>query len=223
VLSERQPAAISATGEPERGDRCHFGREFDRTNVDCPAFQRAQFIAATSYGKPLGTHVACAHLVVGELGKNQFYPRCALGTDVERLRWIAMMGPARLEVQRALGAEFERLYPDSLRKLIAAKAESLAEPPDRRTSRLALAAVVRDFVEEFGVFVTTHASRIAELGFSASDLTARVAIVLGEWQNSARLDLPRGEEQPTMRAEGRAPSSDDTAVAGGLTAGRRPV
>ena len=220
MLSERPSTAPSATGESERRDRCHFGREFDRTSIDCPAFQRAQFIAATSYGKPLGTHVACAHLVVGELGTNQFYPRCALGSHAERVRWIAMMGPARLEVQRALGAEFERLYPDSLRKLIAAKAEALAEPPDRRTSRQALAAVIREFVEEFGAFVSTHASRIAELGFSANDLTARAAIVLGEWQNSARLDLPRGDEQSTLRAAEPTLLSDDTLVAGALTISR---
>ena len=220
MLSERQSAALSSTGESELRDRCHFGRDFDRTSVDCPAFQRSQFIAATSYGKPLGAHVACAHLVVGELSTNQFYPRCALGSDVERVRWISMMGPARLEVQRALGAEFERLYPDSLRKLIAAKADALAEPPDRRTSRHALAAVVREFVEEFGAFVSTHASRIAELGFSATDLTARVAIVLGEWQNSARLDLPRGDEQSTMRAEGPTLLSEVTMVAGALTISR---
>src|ERR1700688_3068871 len=122
MLSERRSIAPSAARPSEPHDRCRFGRDFDRATVECPAFQRAQFIAATSYGKPLGTHVACAHLVVGELNKNQFYPRCALGSDVERLRWIAMMGPARLEVQRSLGAEFERLYPDSLRKLTAAKA-----------------------------------------------------------------------------------------------------
>ena len=219
MLSERKSTAPSATGESELRDRCHFGREFDRTNIDCPAFQRAQFIAATSYGKPLGAHVTCAHLVVGELSTNQFYPRCALGSAADRVRWIAMMGPARLEVQRALGAEFERRYPDSLRKLIAAKAEALAEPPDRRTSRQALAAVIREFVEEFGAFVSTHAIRIAELGFSATDLTARVAIVLGEWQNSTRLDLPRGDES-TLRAERPTLLSDDSIVAGALTISR---
>ena len=217
MLSERQPAAPSSTDQSELRDRCHFGREFDGSSVGCPAFQRAQFIAATSYGKPLGAHIACAHLVVGELGTNQFYPRCALGSEAERVRWIAMMGPARLEVQRALGAEFERLYPDSLRKLIAAKAEALAEPPNRRTSRQALATVIREFVEEFGAFVSTHASRIAQLGFSATDLTARAAVVLGEWQNSARLDLPRGDEQSTMRPEAPTLLSDNTMIAGALT------
>ena len=61
--------------------------------------------------------------------------------------------------------------------------------------------MVREFVDEFGAFVNKHAVRISELGFSPNDLTARAAIVLGEWQNSSRLDLPRGDEQSAMRAE----------------------
>ena len=201
MLSERESTVATATGSAHPSDRCHFGRDFEQPSITCPAFQRSQFIAATSYGKPLGTHIACAHLTAGELQTNQFYPRCSLGSDQERQRWLTMMGPARLEVQRTLGAEFEQLYPDSLRKLIAAKALALAEPPESRSARLALAAVVREFVDEFGAFVNKHATRIAELGFSASDLTARAAIVLGEWQNSSRLDLPRGDEQSAMRTE----------------------
>lgn len=201
MLSERQSAVATATDAPNPSDRCHFGRHFEQSSIDCPAFQRSQFIAATSYGKPLGAHIACAHLTAGELQTNQFYPRCSLGSDLERLRWLEMMGPARLEVQRNLGAEFERLYPDSLRKLIAAKAKALAEPPDSRSARVALAAVVREFIDEFGAFVNKHAARIAELGFSPRDLTAQAAIVLGEWQNSSRLDLPRGDEQSAKRAQ----------------------
>lgn len=201
-------------------DRCGFGLAFERPTIDCPAFQRSQFIAATSYGKPLGTHIACAHLVVGELSTNQFYPRCSLGSAPDRMRWLGMMGPARLEVQRALGAEFERQHPDALRKLIAAKAAALAEPPESRSSRLALAAVVREFVDEFGAFVTTHAARIEELGFSASDLTERAAIVLSEWQRSSRLDLPRGDGQSTRRPDGSEPLTEGAQASGAVTISR---
>src|SRR5579862_1958605 len=143
MLTERESTAATAGAPPVPSDRCPFSRDFEQETIACPAFQRAQFIAATSYGKPLGTHIACAHLTAGEMQTNQFYPRCSLGSDPERVSWLTMMGPARLEMQRALGAEFERLYPDSLRKLIAAKAEALAEAPDSRSSRNALAAVVR--------------------------------------------------------------------------------
>jgi anti-anti-sigma factor len=220
VLSERQSTSVAANGMNTPEDRCGFGQAFERPTIDCPAFQRSQFIAATSYGKPLGTHVACAHLAVGELSTNQFYPRCSLGAVPDRMRWLGMMGPARLEVQRALGAEFERQHPDALRKLIAAKAAALAELPDSRSSRMALAAVVREFVGEFGAFVSTHATRIEELGFSASDLTDRAAVVLAEWQRSSRLDLPRGDGQPSRRPDALEPLTDGDQVSGAVTISR---
>ncbi len=201
MLIQRQ-SRVSPLAASEPRDRCRFGGDFDQATVDCPAFQRAQFIASTSYGKPLGTHVACAHLMVGELSTNQFYPRCSLGSDLERMRWLAMMGPGRMEVIRTLTIEFEALYPDSLRRLIAAKAAALAEAPDSRSGRLALAAVVREFVEEFSAFINAHADRIAEIGASPTELSARATRVLGEWQHSSRLDLPGTDEQPILRPEG---------------------
>jgi hypothetical protein len=214
VLTERPSTSRPPATASEPHDRCRFGRDFDGALVACPAFQRAQFIAATSYGKPLGTHVACAHLVVGELATNQFYPRCALGSDAEKMRWLAMMGPARIDLVRALTAEFEAHHPDSLRRLIAAKAAALMDPPDSHAGRLALAEVVRDFVSEFAAFTDTHAGRIADIGVSPTDLVARATRVLGEWQQSSRLDLPAPDEESMLRPERLHPSADTTAAAG---------
>lgn len=201
MLSERRPPTPSSGRAAEPLDRCRFGGEFDRATVECPAFQRTRFINATSYGKPLGTHVACAHLLVGELNTNQFYPRCSLGSEFERMRWLAMMGPGRIEVLRALNAEFETLYADSLRQLVAAKAAALADPPDDRAGRRELAAVVRGFVSDLTAFVNANADRIAEIGISPTDLTARAAWVLGDWQHSPRLDLPGLDEETILRPE----------------------
>src|ERR1700691_1160786 len=153
MISERPQVTETATAASAPHDRCRFGRDFDRATVECPAFQRAQFIAATSYGKPLGTHVACSHLAVGELATNQFYPRCSLGPKIERMRWVARMGPGRIEVLRALNAEFETSYADSLRELIAAKALALADTPETRSGQAALTAVVRRFIADFSAFV----------------------------------------------------------------------
>ncbi len=220
MLTERL-SRLSPPAAAEPTDRCHFGRDFDRATVACPAFQRAQFIASTSYGKPLGAHVACSHLVVGELSTNQFYPRCALGSDLERMRWLAMMGPGRMEVMRTLTAEFEAIHPDALRRLIAAKAAALADAPDSRSGRVALAALVREVVAEFTEFVSTHAERIAEIGISPAELSARATRVLGEWQRSARLDLPGNDGQSTLRPDLLEASGHGDAVsAGGLMISR---
>lgn len=208
MLSERRSMALPAARASEPHDRCRFGRDFDRATVECPAFQRAQFVAATSYGKPLGTHVACAHLVVGELTTNQFYPRCSLGSDLDRMEWLEKMGPRRIEVLRALNAEFETLYPDSLGRLVAAKAVALADPPDDRAGRLALVAVLREFLAEFSAFVNANADRIAEIGVSPDDLAVRASRVLGEWQHSSRLGLPGLDEQSILRPENLRPLHD---------------
>ena len=207
MLSERPAPTLPATPASEPPDRCRFGPEFDRGTVDCPAFQRAQFIAATSYGKPLGIHAACAHLLVGELTTNQFYARCSLGSDLEKMRWVAMMGVGRIEVLRALNAEFEALYAESLRQLVSAKAAALADPPDDRSVRHELAALVRAFAAQLAAFIDTNADRIAEIGISTTELSARVAQALREWQYGARLDLPGLDEESLVRLEGLTPKA----------------
>ena len=220
MTSERPPLPLPRAA-PEPRDRCSFGRDFDRATVECPAFQRAQFIAATSYGKPLGTHVACAHLMVGELATNQFYPRCSLGSDDEKMRWVARMGPGRIEVLRALNADFETSYAGSLRELIAAKAATLADTPENRSGRAALTAVVRRFIADFSEFVNRHGDRIAGIGISPSELTDRAVRALTEWQHSSRLDLPGLDDQSMLRPDGPPASRDEHLVmAAGLVIAR---
>ena len=201
MTSDRPAMTQWPASASEPRDRCRFGRDFERETVDCPAFQRAPFVAATSYGKPLGTHIACAHLMVGELATNQFYPRCSLGTDVEKMRWIGRMGPGRIELLRTLNAEFEMSYANSLRELIAAKALALTEP-ENPSDRAALAVTVRRFVADFTEFVIRHADRIAEIGISPSDLTDRAASALVAWRDGPRLDLPGLDDRSMLRPDG---------------------
>jgi len=178
MLSERKSAEPLHAVATEPLDRCRYNRDFERASVDCPAFQRAQFIAATSYGKPLGTHVACAHMTVGEVSVNHFYPRCSLGSEVEKMRSLATMGPGRIGVLRGLNAEFETHNSDALRALVTAKAAALADPAGNRAGQEALAGAVRDFVAALATFVDTHADRIAEIGVVPTDLAARAERVL---------------------------------------------
>jgi hypothetical protein len=65
---------------------------------------------------------------------------------------------------------------------------------------------------EFTAFITEHAERIAEIGYSPIDLAARATHVLGEWQRSARLDLPGVDEQSVLRPEGAHATHEDNAV-----------
>ncbi len=162
-------------------DRCRFGNSFDQPDAECPAFQPLQFVAATSYGKPLGTHVTCAYLQVADLARNQFYPRCSLGSDADRVRWIAEFGPGTIEGLRSLNAEFDALFSSSLRRMVDAKARVLAAPPPGSSlARDALATMVRAFLSDFGSFITGHASRIERVGLSPDDVMELAAAVLDD-------------------------------------------
>jgi anti-anti-sigma regulatory factor len=200
-----------AIGE-DHADQCRFQHAFEYGPVPCAGFQSQPFIAATSFGKPLGTHIACAHLRAGESARNQFYPRCALGGDRERLRWVASVGPGTVEVARSLQAEFESVASQYRPRLIAAKATLLHEaPPRRREARDALAALAREFLAEVEAFIDDNAARISQTGYSAASLNSMAATALLAWQGDRRLDLPSIDEEWIGRT---APGAEPAGVTG---------
>ncbi len=208
---------IDPTGALDQDDRCRFQHSFNHEQVPCTAFQPLTFVAATSYGRPLGTHVACVHLQVGESARNQFYARCALGGERDRERWVAGIGPGGVEVVRALMAEFESIASAYRDRLAAAKATVIAEGP-RRTglARNKLAMLVSDFLREVDAFVGLHATAIAETGMVPGSLCATMARALNAWEANERLDLPSIEEHWIGRAdpERALESAESIAVAG---------
>jgi anti-anti-sigma regulatory factor len=195
-------ASVDPFGGHDSDDRCRFQHSFNREPMPCPAFQSLAFVAATSYGTPLRTHVACAHLQVGEAARNQFYPRCALGNERDRERWVAGVGPGEVEVIRALMDEFESIAAPYRPRLVAAKATVIAEAR-RRTgqSRDALASLVTAFLSDVNAFIALRADAIAETGISPASLSATIARTLDTWQANRRLDLPGIEEHWIGRAE----------------------
>lgn len=224
MAAARLSTPASETSIPmEPVNRCPYGQFFDRLEVDCPAFQPHPFVAATSYGKPLGTHVACAHLLVGEVEHNQFYPRCALGSHRERVEWVAAVGQRRFEVSRALQAEFGPVYTAFHRRLIDAKAAVLAAPPGAvAATRTELAATVRAFLLAFDSFVERHAARVEALGIAPDAVTAAAARVLGQWQHSRRLELPASDSTWLGRtAEAERPTRKNAPNERSRSAGER--
>ncbi len=182
-------------------DRCSFQHSFNQRQVTCPAFQSLPFVAATAYGKPLGVHVACAHLRVGESARNQFYPRCGLGDRRDRERWVAAVGPGEIKVARGLMAEFEAMASPYGPRLLEAKAKVIAESVQRtRPPRLALAELVSAFLAEVDAFIDVHAPAIARTGMAPDSLSATVSRAFEAWQGSAHLDLPSIEEHWIGRA-----------------------
>jgi hypothetical protein len=194
--------SIDPPGALDQDDRCRFQHSFNRDQVPCSAFQPLMFVAATSYGRPLGTHVACVHLQVGESARNQFYARCALGGERDRERWVAGVGPGGVEVVRALMADFESIATTYRDRLAAAKVKVIAEGPHRTgLARTELAMLVNDFLSEVDAFVGLHAVAIVETGMVPASLSATMARALNAWEGNERLDLPSIEEHWIGRAD----------------------
>jgi hypothetical protein len=195
LAENRRTDPVDVNGELDLRDRCSFQHSFNQVHVPCPAFQSLPFMAATSYGKPLGMHVACAHLQVGESARNQFYPRCALGHERDRERWVATVGPGEIEVARVLMAEFESMASPYGARLLEAKAKVIAEAPQPTiSSRRALAGLVSQFLAEVDAFITLHATAIVGTGMAIDSLSGAIERAFEAWQGSALLDLPSTED-----------------------------
>jgi hypothetical protein len=181
-----QPTA--AQPAPEH-DRCPYPRPFPEGFSECPAFQPQQFVAATTHEQPLGTHLSCTHLRVGERAHNRFYAQCAIGTAADRRAWVQRIGEARVEMMRRLSVEFETKHPGLAEALAAAKAAALAAPDDP-AARRALDDALGRVSAAAGDFVTGHAVEYEALGFPVASLMELLDQALTAWRESPRLGTP---------------------------------
>lgn len=181
------PAAGHASGPPP--DNCPYPRPFSERFADCATFQAQRFAAATTQEHPLGIHISCAHLRVGEHAHNRFYAQCALGTAADRRAWLLQVGQKRVAAIRRLGVEFARMYEGRSEPLLAAKAAAISRPDDpaaaeeldRRLSELS--ALMSDFM-------TKEAETLEAVGFPAATLQVLIDDVLDRWRASPRLAAP---------------------------------
>jgi anti-anti-sigma factor len=173
----------------KKEDRCPYHRPFEPSFDGCPTFQAVTFVAADSTNRVLGRHTTCRHLTGGTLAPGQYYARCAIGSEGDRLRWLARVGPARLEGFRAIQADFDACMAVRLSELLDAKAELLrsGESPKRRA---AMETRLGAFLDDASAFVDQNSTRIAELELS----TAAIKELVHEW---AELWLKSRAVEPT--------------------------
>ena len=146
-------------------------------------------MAATTQEQPLGMHLSCAHLRVGEHAHNRFYAQCALGTAADRRAWVRQVGERRIAAMRRLGIEFAQKYEGRTEPLLAAKAAAISAPDDPRAAeelerRLAeLSTVMDDFMD-------AESRTLEEIGFPVATLRVLIGDVIERWRESPRLGSP---------------------------------
>ncbi len=209
------PGPIQVRGESRAAaaaDRCPYPRPFTEA-PRCPAFEPASFIAANSFGTPLGTHLSCAHLVSGELAPGEFYARCSLGDAVDRLHEVARVGPGAVATRRALIEESEAIARRYRGRLFAAKSRALSAPlATRAGAEEHLGALAAAFLAELSGFVATHADRVAEAGLTPEAVARAATQVVEGWLRSRRPDPPDSGMERLQPAEAVASPSDQLTV-----------
>lgn len=185
--------ADAVQGDEALPDRCPYPRPFPEDFSACPAFQPQQFVAATTHEQPLGTHLTCTHLRVGEHAHNRYYAQCALGTPAGRRAWVQRVGEERLEAMRRLSAEFERRYAGVSESVIAAKAAAIAAPDDP-AAQAAFDQRLSALDHSLREFLGQHAEEYEALGFPVASLGELLDQALRAWRNSPRLASPEIDE-----------------------------
>jgi anti-anti-sigma regulatory factor len=173
-------------GETSGDDRCGYPRPFLAGFTACPTFQAVGFIAADSMNQPLGERVTCRHLTTGKGTAGRFYPRCALGSASQRLRWLMAVTPARLEVMRVLQEEFDQHTLPQRSELFRAKAAAAEAPQDRHLAEQ-LQTMVQAFITDASAFLAEREQRYREVGLSVSDLVVLLRQWSDAWLRSRRL------------------------------------
>jgi anti-anti-sigma factor len=201
VIADRHGAAAAARVAAQQPDRCPCPRPFSAEATDCAAFQPVSFVAADALNRPLQPAITCRHLTVGTtLVQGRFYPRCGLGGQAERARWVATVGPERVAVMAALQEEFDAATRAQREELHAARADLMVAPEAARL-RQRLERLLDDFLAAASSFVEANRERLEEVGLPAASLLPLVEDWTRAWTES---------RDPAAAYLRRAPASLDT-------------
>ena len=153
-----------------------------------------RFVAATTQEQPLGMHLSCVHLRVGEHAHNRFYAQCALGTAAGRRAWLRQVGDRRVETMRRLSIEFTEMYGGQTEPLLAAKAAAISAPDDPAAAE-ELERRLAELSTAMNEFLATESRTLEEIGFPVATLRVFIDEVLERWRESPRLGSPPIAEQ----------------------------
>jgi ABC-type transporter Mla MlaB component len=215
VIGTTPPARGASEAATDRA-RCPYPKPFPREFTECPTYQATSFLAADSHDKPLGAWLTCRHLTTGTDSRNRgrFYPRCALGTREQRLRWLGRVSRARLDVVRALQEEFDAFSLPHRENLYGARARLQAGPLTRDADG-ELQDLIEGFLEATDRFLTENRVRFDDVGLPTEALGIFIREWITAWARTAGMATTRVNDEtlaafaPPARAFlGFAPESE---------------
>lgn len=191
MILTNQPARGGSEAATDRA-RCPYPKPFPREFTECPAYQATSFLATDSHDKPLGAWLTCRHLTTGTDSRNRgrFYPRCALGTREQRLRWLGRVTPPRLDVVRALQEEFDAFSLPHRENLYSARAR-LQAGPFTREAEGELQELIEAFFDAIDRFLTDNRVRFHDVGLPSEELSLFIREWIVAWTHTAGMATTR--------------------------------
>jgi anti-anti-sigma regulatory factor len=180
----------------EDHDRCPYARPFPEGFTDCPTYEAVTFIAADSNHQPLRPTITCRHLTMGNVERpGRYYPRCALGSAADRLRWRTAVGASRLDEVRHLQEEFETATRQIRERLLHAKA-ALVGSHFARSARAELEDLSREFLDQVEQFLAERRERYDGIGMPADALFGLIQDWTRAWARSPEVALDGVSHDP---------------------------
>ncbi|TMC48179.1 MAG: hypothetical protein E6J14_12840 [Chloroflexi bacterium] len=167
-------------------DACPYPRPFPVGFEACPAYQAAPLIALTMRYRPLPAVWTCSHLTVRAMaiGQQRFYPRCRLGDEAGRRRWVADVDAVRLGSIRRLQAEMNAATAARLEELWAAKARQLqarSAGDDLGDSTAELRRLGQVYAREANAFLERRARLLEQLHLPLDACRELLEAMLDAW------------------------------------------
>jgi hypothetical protein len=172
---------------PPVTDRCPYSRRFGPDFDDCVAYTQEEFTALDTGYKPLRPVLTCRNLAIGTDSGGGFYPRCALGTAEDRVRWAHDVGPDRLAELRDLSLEYRTWVATQMPLVWESKGRLLAARAEKRDTKAATEYMqqrVDELIEAGNRWIDSRAEQLSAVGLDGEILKSLIVRATDEWVKS---------------------------------------
>lgn len=134
--------------------------------------------------KLLDPVTTCRNLIVGHGSVGAFYPRCSLGNEQDRRRWVDEVGTERLAAIKEMSMDYRAWVAELMPNVWQRKAEVLSARASGRGDGEQMAylrASIADLVASAGAWIDERAERLTDVGLDPALLKQLVKEATEEW------------------------------------------
>jgi hypothetical protein len=189
---------------PRPDDECPYRKPFAGDFSGCPAYQRAQFVPLDTQYRPLASIWTCGNLDFGHMPRAHWrhFARCRVGSQENRMAWVAQVREDRMAVVRAIQTEMAPMMAAQVTELWAAKGRQLAaagDPENRDEASVELRRLTERFLTNIEAFFEDHDREMAVLSLPIDATVDLFRDLLEAWAEQPNAEVPTISEAALAR------------------------